>query len=170
MLFAVRGIAFFSTPHRGSSHARTLNNLLSMIGSRTKVYVSELITSSTSLEDISEQFRTICGHLQLVSLYETLPTRLFSGVRTMVSGVLPSSVLHPILTGPLDFQIVTEESGVLGYPNEVSSPVDADHHTICKFRSRLDPNYLHAVKLLRNLASHSIYGQFNQRKTLIQEP
>lgn len=81
----VHGIMFFSTPHRGSSHARKLNSLLVMLGSRTKTYVSELDTSSTSIEDINEQFRTICSHLHLVSLYETLTTRVFAGVRKLVS-------------------------------------------------------------------------------------
>ena len=85
MLDNIHGIMFFSTPHRGSSHARTLNNLLAMLGSRTKVYISELDTSSTSIEDITEQFRTICSHIQLVSLYETHTTKLMAGIRKMVS-------------------------------------------------------------------------------------
>lgn len=96
MIAKVHGIMFFSTPHRGSTHARTLNGFLSIaIGLSTKVYVSELSSSSTSIEDIEEQFRTICSHLRLVSLYETQPTKLMIGVRTMVSsGSLP----HPVIS------------------------------------------------------------------------
>lgn len=86
MISKVHGIMFFSTPHRGSSHARTLNGFLSIaIGLSTKVYVSELSSSSTSIEDIEEQFRTICSQLHLVSLYETQATKLMLGVKTMVS-------------------------------------------------------------------------------------
>ncbi|KAK0666749.1 putative WD40 domain-containing protein [Cercophora samala] len=131
MLSKVHGIMFFSTPHKGSSHASTLNSLLSMlIGSSAKVYVSELDPNSTSIEDISEQFRGICGSWQLVSLYETQPTKLSPGIKRM---------------------IVDKDSGVLSYPKEISVPIDADHHTICKFQSRLDPNYCLAVDLLRQL-------------------
>lgn len=89
MLSKVHGIMFFSTPHKGSIHARTLNNILSVVaGSSSKIYVSELSTSSTSIEDISEQFRTTCGQLQLVSLYENKPTKLVSGVKKLVGAAL----------------------------------------------------------------------------------
>lgn len=85
MLSKVHGIMFFSTPHKGSSHASTLNSLLSvLIGTSAKVYVSELNPNSTSIKDISEQFRGICGSWQLVSLYETHPTKLSPGIKRMV--------------------------------------------------------------------------------------
>lgn len=56
----------------------------------------------------------------------------------------------------VSLQIVSEESGILNYPNELASPADADHHTICKFRSRDDSNYLHVVDLLKRLTSRSV--------------
>src|SRR5436305_1766259 len=75
MLSKVYGIMFLSTPHRGSLHAHALNNLLSVtVGTSRKVYVSELSCNSSSLEDLNEQFCRVCSALQLVSLYETLPT------------------------------------------------------------------------------------------------
>ncbi|KAK4203401.1 putative WD40 domain-containing protein [Triangularia verruculosa] len=133
MLSKVHGIMFFSTPHKGSSHASTLNSLLSvLIGTSAKVYVSELDPSSTSIEDISEQFRNICGSWQLISLYETQPTKISPGIKRM---------------------IVDKDSGVLSYPKEISVPIDADHNTICKFQSRLDPNYCLAIDLLRQLTA-----------------
>lgn len=55
-----------------------------MMGS-SKVYVSELESSSTTLEDLNAQFRCICGQWKLISLYETLPTKLMSGVKKLVS-------------------------------------------------------------------------------------
>ncbi|KAI8949375.1 hypothetical protein F4801DRAFT_553398 [Xylaria longipes] len=135
MLSKVHGIMFLSTPHRGSTYAHSLNALLSvMVGSSSKVYVSELESSSTSIEDMGEQFRAICSSWELVSLYESLPTKLSPGVKRMIVG---------------------KDSGVLNYPREISSPVDADHHTVCKYQSRLDPNYLLVTDLLRQM-THDI--------------
>ncbi|KAK8034524.1 NACHT and WD domain-containing protein [Apiospora rasikravindrae] len=131
MLSKVHAIMFLSTPHKGSAHAKTLNSFLStMVGTSAKVFVSELETSSTSIEDISEQFRAICTPFQLISMYETLSTKLVSGIRRM---------------------LVNKDAGVLNYPRELSVPVDADHHTICKFQSRLDPNYVLTTNLLRQV-------------------
>ncbi|KAI1314239.1 hypothetical protein F5Y03DRAFT_336508 [Xylaria venustula] len=131
MLSKVHGIMFLSTPHRGSNYARSLNTILSvMVGSSAKVYISELESSSTSIEDVGEQFRAICSSWELVSLYESRPTKLSPGIKRMIVG---------------------KDSGVLNYPREISSPVDADHHTVCKYHSRLDPNYLLVTDLLRQL-------------------
>jgi WD40 repeat protein len=50
-------------------------------------------------------------------------------------------------------QIVEKESGILGYPQESSSPLNADHHTICKFENREDPNYITIRNLIKYWAS-----------------
>jgi len=86
MLSKVHGIMFFSTPHKGSPHARTLNSFLSlMVGTSAKVYIQELESSSTSIESITEKFRTICSEWKLISLYESLPTKLVGGMKKLVS-------------------------------------------------------------------------------------
>ncbi|KAK4102353.1 hypothetical protein N658DRAFT_470033 [Parathielavia hyrcaniae] len=142
MISHVHGIVFLSTPHRGSSHASSLNNLLSvMIGTSSKVYLAELDSRSTSIEDINEQFRSVSDPLHLVSMYETLPTRVSPGTKKLVVG---------------------KDTGILNYPREVSGPADADHHTICKYRSRVDDNYVLFITFLkqisRDLASPPILG------------
>jgi hypothetical protein len=78
------GIVFLGTPHRGSNLAATLNNMLraSLILS-AKVYVNELEKGSTSISDINEQFRNMCGDVALVSFHETLKTRI-GPTRTLV--------------------------------------------------------------------------------------
>ena len=93
MLSKVHGVMFLSTPHKGSSHASTLNSLLSVM-TKNKIYVSELEPNSTSIEDINEQFRAICSPWQLVSLYETKPTRLAHGIKKLVC------LLSHDVTGP----------------------------------------------------------------------
>ena len=86
MMASVHGIFFFSTPHRGSDNAALLNHILSVtIGASSKVYVAELEQSSTSIHTLNEQFRSNCGNLHLVSLYETLPTKLAMGLKRIVS-------------------------------------------------------------------------------------
>lgn len=46
-----------------------------------------------------------------------------------------------------------KESGVLGYPQETSMPLNADHHSICKFESREDANYVSVKNTLRHWSS-----------------
>ena len=93
MISHVHGIVFLSTPHRGSSHAGSLKNLLSvMIGTPNKAYVTELESNSTSIRDINEQFRSVGKNLRLVSMYETLPTRVFPGIKKLVRKPFPQPV------------------------------------------------------------------------------
>lgn len=42
-------------------------------------------------------------------------------------------------------QLVDKDSAILGYPNEASAAMNADHQSICKYKDKLDPNY-HKVK------------------------
>lgn len=37
--------------------------------------------------------------------------------------------------------IVPENSATLGYPNEITHPLNGDHMGIAKYGSKLDPNY-----------------------------
>ena len=129
----MHGIIFLATPHRGAHYAKVLNNILSTValGAPPKAYVEDLDTHSRTLQDINEQFRTLCGDLSLVSFFETLKTSI---------GITRSL-------------IVEKESGVLGYPQEISSPLNADHHTICKFKSREDGSYISVKSMLKLWAS-----------------
>ncbi|KAH8646721.1 NACHT and WD domain protein [Xylariales sp. PMI_506] len=123
----IHAMLFLATPHRGSAYAGILNNVLrSSPGLSSKTYVSELEKTSTSLQDINEQFRNMCGSLQLVSLYETQKTAVALGIKKM---------------------IVSSDSAILGYPTEISSSLNADHHGVCKFSGANDPNY----ELVRNV-------------------
>jgi hypothetical protein len=47
------------------------------------------------------------------------------------------------------FKVVDKESAVLGYPNETSSALNADHHGMSKFRNTGDANYIHVRNVLR---------------------
>ena len=53
-------------------------------------------------------------------------------------------------------QVVDEYSATTGNPNEKLFPVDADHHTICRFESAESQAYKavgsHVVSLVRSVA------------------
>lgn len=72
----IYGMLFLATPHRGAQYAKMLNNILSTapMGAPPKAYVADLDNHSVALQDINEQFRTICQDLVLVSFFETMKT------------------------------------------------------------------------------------------------
>ncbi|KAG9231275.1 NACHT and WD domain-containing protein, variant [Amylocarpus encephaloides] len=128
----IYGILFLGTPHRGAQYAKMLNILSSALtGSAPKDYVADLDIHSTSLQDINEQFRTTCDGFELASFFETQKTSF--GITKLL--------------------IVEKESAVLGYPQETSIPLNADHHNLCKFESRGDPNYTSVKNLIKHWAS-----------------
>ncbi|KAL8792252.1 MAG: hypothetical protein Q9195_005131 [Heterodermia aff. obscurata] len=139
----VYGIVFLATPHRGAQYAKMLNHILSTapLGAPPKAYIADLDTHSSALQDINEQFRTLCNELSLFSFFETLKTSF--GLTKLV--------------------IVEKESGILGYPQENSSPLNADHHTICKFTSREDPKYKSVKNILKLWTGRISPGQPTNR-------
>lgn len=49
--------------------------------------------------------------------------------------------------------VVEKNSATLGYPDEVSKSLDADHHTVCKFDGVQDPNYISVRNALKTLVT-----------------
>jgi hypothetical protein len=47
--------------------------------------------------------------------------------------------------------VVEKDSSVLGYPGEISKPLDADHHGVCKYSSPDDPRYITVRNVLKSL-------------------
>jgi hypothetical protein len=52
--------------------------------------------------------------------------------------------------------ILEKDSSILGYPGEISKPLDADHNGVCKFDSPEDTNYVAVKNILRSLVSKII--------------
>ena len=119
---ATRAVLFLSTPHRGTNLALLLNRILmvSIFGHSAKQYISELENNSPALQDINEQFRSFAPRLTIFSFFETFETSV----------------------GPTKMMVLQKESSILGYPDEISMPLNADHHDVCKYKSRQDPSYL----------------------------
>ncbi|KIW88778.1 uncharacterized protein Z519_10825 [Cladophialophora bantiana CBS 173.52] len=116
---SILGIIFLSTPHRGSNLTLALNLILRATLQSEKSFIKELERNSSAIEDINDQFRHVASKLSIVSFYEEHPTL--------------------ILRRPL--MIVRKDSAILGYQNEESRGLPADHHTICKFASDEDPKF-----------------------------
>lgn len=45
--------------------------------------------------------------------------------------------------------VLEKDSSVLGYPGEISKPLDADHHGVCKYTSPDDPRYVTVRNVLK---------------------
>ncbi|KAK8110225.1 uncharacterized protein PG998_006682, partial [Apiospora kogelbergensis] len=128
---SISSIVFLSTPHRGTHLAETLNRILqvSFLASPMQ-FISELAEGSQTLQNLNEQFRHVAPKLRIMSFYETRPTSLVKKVQLMV---------------------LEKDSSVLGYPGEISKPLDADHHGVCKYESREDPKYITVRNALKFL-------------------
>lgn len=121
---------FIATPHRGADSAQLLFNLLRASNQGSQPYLADLGRNSVSIESINDDFRHLCDQLKLYSFYETVPTTV-----GMKSGV-----------------IVDKDSAILGYPNERTAYINANHRGVCKFESPGDSNYL----ILRNAFASTV--------------
>ncbi|KAI1190713.1 hypothetical protein F5B17DRAFT_37040 [Nemania serpens] len=127
----VSAIIFLSTPHRGTNLAKILNRVLAVSFQSSKIFISDLSKSSPAIEELNEQFRHVSPKLSIWSFYETLAT--------------------PI--GPRKIMVLEKDSSVLGYPGEISRPLQADHHDVCKFSSPVDPNYIAVRNAITSLVT-----------------
>lgn len=127
-------MVFLGTPHRGSELAPILENILTLVWAK-KPFVNDLSPGSAALEDINDAFRHYASSLRLWSFYET----------------------KPVKTKFLNRIIVEKGSSTLGFPNEEIAAMNCDHRHLCKFESRLDPNY----RLLRN-SLHTVIDLMRQ--------
>ncbi|KAI0158132.1 hypothetical protein GGR57DRAFT_500249 [Xylariaceae sp. FL1272] len=134
---------FLATPHRGSDSAKLLNNILkasTILSSRQ--YIADIFKGSSSLQIINDEFRAYTDRLHLWTFYETLKTRVSA----------TSSVL-----------IVDRDSAVLGYRGEIAQPLNADHRSICKFDSFVDPNYI-TIRNSLSKATEDLLGDVLQKR------
>ncbi|KAL8686322.1 MAG: hypothetical protein Q9224_005482, partial [Gallowayella concinna] len=126
---SISAILFLSTPHRGSNLAEILNKILVASFQSARKFITDLNRSSMALEEINEQFRHIAPRLSIWSFYETLPTLI--GLRKMM--------------------VLEKDSAILGSSGEISRPLYADHHGVCKYSSPEDANYVSVRNALGTL-------------------
>ncbi|KAL8821642.1 MAG: hypothetical protein Q9223_000334 [Gallowayella weberi] len=127
----IHSLYFLATPHRGSDLAKALNNILKMVFKDTKAYVTNLERSSEAQQVISDSFRHYYSGIHIHSFLESIPINLGYG-----------SAL-----------VVDRSSATLGYTEERVQFLDADHRSICKYESPLDPNF----QTIRNRLAATIH-------------
>ena len=127
----VRAIFFLATPHGGSDLAQILSKVLA-VAPGARPFVSDLNRNSIATQSINDEFPQHCRDLQLYSFYETIPTNYFFG-----KGL-----------------IVDKDLATLGYSNERTAYLNANHREVVKFGSKADPNYL----TVRNSLASAIHS------------
>ena len=111
----VQAMLFLATPHRGADDASLLSKILSLPLVGTKPFIADLQRNSHATQSINDEFPALCQDLQLFSFYETLPY--------------------------LGSIIVKQDLATMGYDNERTAYLDADHRGVCKYATKRDPNY-----------------------------
>lgn len=131
MVNSISAVIFLSTPHRGSNLAEALNRIVSATFQSSKSFISDLQKSSVIIEELNEQFRHLAPALSIWSFYETLATSI----------------------GPRKLMVLEKDSSILGYPAEISKPLQADHNSVCKYSGPMDSNYVSVRNAIQSLVS-----------------
>lgn len=126
-----KAMFFLATPHRGSDLATTFTKILNL-ASGNRPYVMDLHRNSQITQSMNDEFPTLCEGLQLYSFYETMPTSL----------------------GATKAIIVQRDMATLGYSNERTAYLNADHRHVVKFLNQEDVNY----RTVRNALAASIHS------------
>ena len=76
----INGIIFLGTPHRGSSQAKMLNSLVSLLGrgGSGRAYLKDLTVNSALLQMLNDDFRHLATRINLFSFWEQKKTRVGS--------------------------------------------------------------------------------------------
>ncbi|KAA6412809.1 MAG: hypothetical protein FRX48_03801 [Lasallia pustulata] len=115
----VRSIFFLATPHRGADLAQLLSKIL-QVSAGARPFVTDLHRNSLATQSINDEFPQHCQGLQLYSFYETLAINYGLGKSL----------------------VVDKDLATLGYHNERTEYLNANHRDVCRYTTPLDPNYL----------------------------
>lgn len=122
-------IFFLATPHRGLDSTGTLKTIL-RISYSSHIRAKERTRLSEAIRLINDEFLDYSAEISLWSFYET---------QTYDAKFLRRLIVEP------DF-------ATIGCRGENQIPVDANHRSICKFKSPSDHNYI----ILRNALAFTV--------------
>ncbi|KAI9705292.1 MAG: hypothetical protein M1820_005291 [Bogoriella megaspora] len=142
---------FLATPHRGANLAELLSKVLNLT-SGPRPYVADLHRNSFATQSINDEFPQYCQDLQLYSFYETIPMNYGLG-----KGL-----------------VVDKDLATLGYANERTAYLNANHREVCKFSTQAEPNYqtirnalASAIDSLRSVTAGSARVIDNEQRHLL---
>ncbi|KAI0849164.1 hypothetical protein F5Y00DRAFT_236704 [Daldinia vernicosa] len=127
LIFDCHGIAFFATPHRGSSymsmpHLRdSIQQLLFLQSPLPRSIARELKLGNKSLLRIHDQFMDLASELRIWTFYETVDSQL--------SGLGSSDIDEVHFSAPL----TSIKSGLLGNRGEQALSLESDHAHCASF-------------------------------------
>jgi pimeloyl-ACP methyl ester carboxylesterase len=127
------GIVFLGTPHGGSHLGRRLAWIAFITGS-SKDLASILSIDSKPLNKLSDDFKQYYER-RLAGANGTGPHPL--KIRCFAE-MHRTSVAHT----PISSMVVPLKSAMTNLEGEVVTPVEKDHHTICRFESSADPVFV----------------------------
>ncbi|KAM3510333.1 hypothetical protein MY11210_005951 [Beauveria gryllotalpidicola] len=134
------GVAFFGTPHQGSSYfamhslATSIQRLLQLSAPLPETLTADLRVGNNLLSRIDENFKEIASDMRIWTFYETIDSRLSGhgtgagvGTETRTSGNAVGDSIY--FTAPL----TSIKSAILGMRQERIYPLQSDHANVASF-------------------------------------
>ncbi|KAG8528983.1 uncharacterized protein KY384_006672 [Bacidia gigantensis] len=75
--------------------------------------------------------------------------RTLNNILSAAPTASPKMYIKDLELNSTSIQVVEKDSGMLGYPGEISSSLNADHHSVCKYKTPEDPNYVDVRNVLK---------------------
>ncbi|KAK1763216.1 hypothetical protein QBC33DRAFT_562996 [Phialemonium atrogriseum] len=142
ILMSTTRVVFLGTPHRGSSAAR-IGEIARKAASMLLMDTNARILDSLALRNSDLE--------RCQDIFSSLWYKHNFSVKTFQEG-LPLKT--PILFGQSKMaKVVPDVSSCLGYSRERAETLDADHRSMCRYESALDPNYRKVSEELRAVYS-----------------
>ncbi|EJP65030.1 ankyrin repeat protein [Beauveria bassiana ARSEF 2860] len=141
MLDQCYGVAFFGTPHQGSSYfamhslATSIQRLLQLSAPLPETLTADLRVGNNLLSRIDEDFKEIASDMRIWTFYETIDSRLSGrGTGTVVSRTETTTSGNAVgdsiyFTAPL----TSTKSAILGMRQERIYPLQSDHANVASF-------------------------------------
>ncbi|POR35879.1 Uncharacterized protein TPAR_03935, partial [Tolypocladium paradoxum] len=138
------GVAFFGTPHQGSSYfampslAPSIQSLLQLAAPLPASITDDLRVGNSLLLHVDEDFKSVSNDVRVWSFYETIDSRLSGGPGPESGDVY--------FTAPL----TSIKSAILGMRLEMIFPMQSDHANMASFGR----NNIHTLRMfLKQLAA-----------------
>ena len=148
-----QGVIFLAVPHNGSGCSTILDYARILV--RGNEIVRQLSKDSSALRQLDRNFVQLSQRLNLscYAFFETKEIR----IRKKVFGIVPVSK---------GIQIVSESSASSSFLKEPAIPMDDDHISICKLRSKEDQLYGNIVRIIKYLLSLNITATTSTQTTI----